>query len=164
MKKSFISMFTILIALCTTLTYAISAEYTKFSKDFVKNFKDCDLYEETINSEFQGKNFTTNRKILGWRNGFCRYQETVSSPSEEYKLNCSFNAIQTEELYDSMKTRKKDLQTYELETFVPQTDNKTGQIKYASAGTTSIKGNQAYISWAKYENNPYFCVPTKVSK
>lgn len=159
MKKVSIVM---LVSLITLGTCVFAAEYTKFSSKFVKHFKDCDRYEETIVSEFENKEFTTKRQILGWKNGFCKYQEQIKSPDSEYQLNCSFTDIQVDELYAAMKDRSREPEKFDLETFSEQKDLKTGKIQYVSRGTTTIKGNKAYIVWAKYQNNPYFCVPKKL--
>ena len=152
----------ILASIIVLGTCAFAAEYTKFSSKFVKHFKDCDRYEETVVSEFEGKEFTTNRQIQGWKNGFCKYQEVIKSPSSEYQLNCAFTDVQVEELYMAMKNRSKEVEKYDLETFAEQKDLKTGKTQYVSRGTTTIKGNKAYIAWAKYQNNPYFCIPKKI--
>ena len=152
----------IIVALLTMGSCAFAVGYTKFSSKFIKNFKDCDKYEETITSEFEGQTFVTNRQIQGWKNGFCKYQEVIKSPDSTYQLNCSFTDIQVDELYSAMKNRSRDVERYELESFVQQKDPKTGEIKYVSVGSTTIKGNKAYIAWAKYQNNPYFCVPKKL--
>ncbi len=160
MKK--ISIIT-LIAVLAVGSSVFAAEYTKFSSNFVKHFKDCDKYEETTTSEFEGQNFVTKRQIYGWKNGFCKYQENIKSPDTEYQLDCSFTNLQVDELYNSMKSRSKEIERYELENFVQQTDQKTGQKKYVSVGTTIIKGNKAFITWSKYQNNPYFCVPKKIT-
>ncbi len=61
-----------------------------------------------------------------------------------------------------MKSRSNEPETYGLETFVEQIDEKTGKSKFVSNGITTIKGNKAYITWAKYQNNPYFCKPEKL--
>lgn len=163
MKKSSISLLILTIVLSSFFAGAGAAIYTKFSNDFIKNFKDCDNYSETVSSEFEGEKFTTDRTIQGWRNGFCRYQEVIKSSKGAYKLECSFSNIQVDELYSAMKSRSKEPEKYELELFAPQKDEKTGQTKYVSAGTQTIKGNKAYIVWAKYQNNPYFCKPTKIT-
>lgn len=160
MKKTVI-LLTLLVAVAAGLTCVWAAEYTKFSSKFVKNFKDCDAYQEITTSEFEGKTFTTDRKILGWRNGFCKYQETISSTDGKYQLNCSFSSIQVDELYEAMKNRSKEPERYDLEMFAEE-KGPNGQIKYVSRGTTTIKGNKAYIAWAKYQNNPYFCRPQKL--
>lgn len=139
-----------------------AAEYSKFSKGFIKKFQDCDPYEETVNSEFEGQTFSTHRKIIGWRNGMCKYEETITSPKEKYKLNCSFTTIQVDDLYDAMIDKSKEPKKHELEMFVEQKDPKTGKPKYVVIGTQTIKGNRAYIVWAKYQNNPYFCKPQKL--
>lgn len=164
MKKSTISTVLLAVAVSSIFACATATTYTKFSNNFIKNFKDCDSYQETINSEFEGESFTTTRKIIGWRNGFCKYEELIKSPKDAYKLECSFSNIQVDELYSSMKDRSKEVERYELELFVPKTDEKSDEQKYVSAGTQTIKGNKAYIVWAKYQNNPYFCKPIKVSK
>lgn len=160
-----ISKKVIILGLITAITSGIcafAATTTKFSSKFIKNFKDCENYQETINSQFEGENFTTDRKILGWSNGFCRYEEVVKTANAIYKLNCRFSAIQVDDLYESMKSRSNEVETFGLETFVEQTDEKTGQAKFVSNGITTIKGNKAYITWAKYQNNPYFCKPEKL--
>lgn len=162
MKKSLVLILALIVTVCTALTCAFAAEYTKFSSKFVKNFQDCDSYKETTTSEFEGNTFTTNRQIIGWRNGFCKYQEVVSTGNDKYQLNCNFTSIQVEELYGAMKDRSKEPEKYELEIFVEQKDPKTGNSKYVSRGTRTIKGNKAYIVWAKYQNNPYFCKPQKL--
>ena len=151
MKKTIIVALLILSVTCAT-----AAEYTKFSKAFIKNFEDCDTYEETSTSEFEGATFTSQRNIIGWRNGTCRYQEIIKSSTESYQISCNFTSAQVDELYEAMKDKSKEPKKFELETFVEQTDDK-GNQKYVSAGTQTIKGNAAYITWAKYENNPYFC-------
>ena len=161
MKKSTAVTLGLLIALVAGMSCVFAAEFTKFSSKFIKNFKDCDAYEESIVSEYEGKQFTTNRKIIGWRNSFCKYQETIKSPDDEYQLNCSFSNIQVDELYESMKDRAKEPQKYDLDIFSEQTDKK-GQTKYVVVGSQTIKGNKAYITWAKYQNNPYFCKPQKI--
>lgn len=160
MKKIFITS-TLLVAVIAGITCVGAAEFTKFSSKFVKNFRDCDAYEETVTSEFEGKSFTTTRKIQGWRNGFCKYEETISSPDGKYQLNCSFSGIQVDELYEAMKNRSREPERFDLETFAEE-KTPNGQIKYVSRGTTTIKGNKAYIAWAKYQNNPYFCRPQKL--
>lgn len=160
MKKILVTA-TLLIAVVAGLTCVWAAEYTKFSSKFVKNFKDCDSYEETVTSEFEGRTFSTTRKIQGWRNGFCKYEETIASPDGSYQLNCLFSGIQVDELYDAMKDRSREPERYDLETFVEE-KGPNGQAKYVSRGTTTIKGNKAYIAWAKYQNNPYFCHPQKL--
>ncbi len=161
MKKSLIALLSVII-LSSTFGYKTIATDTTFSKNFIKNFKDCDKYEETINTTFEDKNFTTNRKIIGWRNGFCKYEETITSPTDQYELKCTLNAIQVEELYNAMKSRSKEATKYELETFIERQDPKTGKTKYEVIGTQTISGNKAYIAWAKIQNNPYFCKPQKI--
>jgi hypothetical protein len=150
------------ITLISISTIVFAATTSKFSNKFIKNFKDCDSYEETVSSEFESQKFTTNRKIIGWRNGFCRYEEIIKSSNDAYKLSCSFTSLQVDEIYTAMKSRSKELEKYDLESFVDQVDPKTGRTKYVSIGTTTIKGDKAYIAWAKYQNNPYFCKPQKL--
>lgn len=150
------------ITAITGLTCAYAAMNTKFSSKFIKNFKDCDPYQETISSEFEGKSFVTQRKIIGWSNGYCKYEEVIKSQDDIYKINCNFSSIQVDELYASMKANSKETMTYNLESFVERIDEKTGKSKYVVAGTTTIKGNKALITWAKYQNNPYFCKPEKL--
>ena len=162
MKKIILFSVSLFIALCLGVTCVFAAQYTKFSRQFIKNFKDCDSYEETITTNFQGSNFTTFRKIIGWRNGFCRYQEVISSAEGKYKLNCMFTDVQLDELYNSMKNKSKKTETYNLELFSTKVDEKTGKTDYVKTGSTVIKGNKAYIVWAKYQNNPYFCTPEKL--
>ena len=128
MKKSTAVILGLLVVLVAGMSCVFAAEYTKFSSKFIKHFKDCDYYEESMVSEFEGKQFTTNRKIIGWRNGFCKYEETIKSPEDEYQLNCSFSNIQVDELYNSMRNKSKDPETYELEMFAEQKDKK-GQTK-----------------------------------
>lgn len=161
MKKSFILMLTLLMVAGAGITCVFAAEYTKFSRKFVKNFKDCDSYTETTTSEFEGKTFTTTRIIQGWRNGFCRYQETMASSDGKYQVNCNFSNVQVDELYEAMRDKSKDAENYNLELFREDKDS-NGKVKYVRAGSTVIKGNKAYIAWAKYQNNPYFCKPTKL--
>ena len=141
---------------------AYAANITKFSSKFIKKFKDCESYQETITSNYEGNTFTTDRKIIGWSGGFCKYEEVVKSPTEIYKLNCRFSSIQVDDLYDSMKDKSNNLEDFGLETFVEHFDEKTGKTSYISNGITTIKGNKAYITWAKYQNNPYFCKPEKL--
>lgn len=162
MKKSLVLILTSLMVISSIITCAFAAEYTKFSSKFVKKFQDCDQYEETTVSEFEGKEFTTTRKIIGWRNGACRYQEVVSSGKDKYQLDCSFPSIQVDELYEAMKSRSKEPERYELELYGEQKDPKTGKIKFSVIGSQTIKGNKAYVVWTKYQNNPYFCRPQKL--
>lgn len=160
-KNIFVITITLLLITVVSFTYAFAAEYSKFTSKFIKNFKDCESYEETTTSEFEGKNFSSSRKILGWRNGFCKYQETISSSDGKFQVNCAFSPVQVDELYNAMKNRSKDTELFELETFIQEKDA-NGKIKYRSNGSTTIKGNKAYITWAKYQNNPYFCKPQKL--
>ena len=51
MKKTVI-LLTLLVAVAAGLTCVWAAEYTKFSSKFVKNFKDCDAYQETTTEKF----------------------------------------------------------------------------------------------------------------
>ena len=162
MNKNLSVFLALIIVFATSITCVFAAQYTKFSRSFIKNFKDCDSYEETITSNFQGSNFTTNRKIIGWKNGFCRYQEVISSNDGKYKLNCMFTDVQLDELYNSMRNKSRKTEAYTLDLFSEKTDEKTGKKTYVKSGTTVIKGNKAYIVWAKYQNNPYFCEVTKL--
>ncbi|MBE7712876.1 MAG: hypothetical protein E7Z87_03945 [Cyanobacteria bacterium SIG26] len=145
---------------CVTSVQA--AEYTKFSKKFINAFEDCQKYEETVYSDYEGKSFTTKRQIHGWRNRYCLYEETISSGQDKYQLSCRFTNVQMDELYEAMKVRSKDIIRHDLELFVEQVDPKTGEIKYVTAGTTTISGNKPFITWAKYQNNPYFCSRKKL--
>ena len=162
MKKISIGLIVLIVTLSITAGIAATTNNnTKFSSSFKKYFKDCDPYEETVTSEFGGKTYETHRKIIGWRNGFCRYQETMSSVQEKYMLDCNFSAVQLDELYASIKSRSKNQERFELETFGERVDEK-GKVEYVKLGTMTIKGNKAYVTWAKYQNNPYFCKPTKL--
>jgi hypothetical protein len=163
MKKiTTIALVAILTVSFTCLCAYAADNYSKFSSKFKKNFKDCDKYEETTTSEYQGIEFTTHRTIKGWRNSFCQYEETIASAAGTYKLTCGFSPVQVDELYEAMKSRSKEITRYELDTFIEQKDPKTGKPKYLKTGTTTIKGDKAYIAWAKYQNNPYFCRPQKI--
>ena len=66
MKKSLVLILALLVTFSAALTCAFAAEYTKFSSKFKKSFQDCDPYEETTTSEFEGETFTSSRKIIGW--------------------------------------------------------------------------------------------------
>ena len=161
MKKTILLSIIATLAIGSVLTVAIGEQFTKFSSKFIKNFRDCESYEETITSEFENQTFTTNRKIIGWRNGICRYEEVITSPKDQYKLSCNLTSMQVDELYDSMKNKSRNTDKYELEIYAPQED-KNGNVKYNVIGTQTIKGNAAYISWARIQNNPYFCLPQKL--
>lgn len=160
MKKNIV--ISVLFLATALLTTAVASEYSKFSRKFIKNFKDCDAYEETVTSTYEDTTFTTNRKIIGWRNGFCHYQETIASKDGKYKLDCGFTDAQVDDLYEAMRDRSKTPEKYTLQLFEPKTDSKTGEVTYVRAGTTIIKGNRAYIQWARLQNNPYFCKPAKL--
>ncbi len=158
-KQNLLLILTIAILAGIACVYA--ATETKFSSKFTKHFKDCENYQETIESEYEGNSFTTQRKIVGWSNGYCRYEEIVKHAGEAYKINCNFSEIQVDDLYTSMKDKSKEPITYNLETFAEQPDAK-GSNRYKVVGSTVIKGNKAFITWAKYQNNPYFCRPEKI--
>ena len=130
---------------------------SKFSSKFRKNFKDCDKYEEKVTSFSEGEEYTFDRKIIGWRNGYCQYEETVSSAKGAYKISCDLSHLQLDDLTDAMKDRSKNLEKYELDLYFEQPDAKTGKVKYVKGGRTTIKGNKAFIAWARIQNNPYFC-------
>ncbi len=163
MKNLHIALLTLTLVAGLGISCVFAATYTKYSSKFIQKFRDCDYYEETINSTFEDKNFTTNRKILGWRNGACHYEETISSPTDKYKLACTFPALQVEELYQAMKTKTntKNPEKQEIELF-SETTNQKGEKKYVVTGTTTLIGNKSYIVWTKYQNNPYFCRPQKL--
>ncbi|MCM1339657.1 MAG: hypothetical protein NC191_08305 [Muribaculaceae bacterium] len=157
-----LATFAVLAVIGTLCAYA--AEYTKFSSSFVKKFKDCERYQETITSEFEGKKFTTERRILGWQNGMCLYHEVISSPNDKYKLHCALTELQVDELYRAMKSKSKASESFELDLYAEQTDLKTGKKTFVKDTSTKIFGNKAYIAWAKIQNNPYFCLPEKLTK
>ena len=162
MKKNIIIISTLIIGIITGFTCAHAYNQAKFSSKFVKHFKNCDSYQETTQSEYEGMNFKTERNIIGWRNGYCRFTETISSKDGAYKLNCSFTDLQVEELYKSMKNRSKTPQEYTMDIFALKTNPKTGKETYEIVDKMTIKGNSAYVTWTKYENNPYFCIPQKL--
>ena len=151
-----------LILTIVSATCVCASEYTKFSKKFIKHFKDCDAYEETVVSEFEDNSFTTVRKIHGWKGGVCRYSEVITSKNESYRLNCAFAEIHVDDLYEAMKDRSNKAERYDLEVFKSKIDPKTKETYYVQAGSTPIKGNKAYITWAKYQNNPYICRSEKI--
>ena len=68
-----------------------------------------------------------------------------------------------EDLYNSMRDRSKEPITHELDAYAEVKNPKPNANKYVVVGSTTIKGNKAYITWAKYQNNPYFCKPTKLN-
>lgn len=162
MKKNIILTIVFVIGIFSSLAYVSASEYTRFSSGFKKHFKDCNSYQETVESSFEGKSFKTQREIVGWRNGACKYIETVSSGSEAYRLNCMFPDLQVDELYKSMKDKSKTSQVYNLDLFELQKDPKTGKESYNVVGNTTIRGNNTFITWAKYQNNPYFCRSEKL--
>ncbi len=152
----------IVFLVAALFTTAIASEYSKFSRKFIKNMRDCDAYEETVTSNYDDETFTTKRRIIGWRNGFCQYQEVISSKDGKYQLDCSFSDAQVDDLYTAMKSRSRTPEKYNLQLFEAKTNPKTGEVTYVRGGTTIIKGNKAYIQWAKLQNNPYFCKPTRL--
>ena len=158
MKK----ILTLTLAFLIGASTVFAAEYTKFSRKFIRHIKDCDAYEETITSQYEDATFKTTRKIHGWKNGFCRYTETITSVNGAYKLDCGFTEMQLDDLYEAMKNRSKKAEKYTLDIFVEKTDPKTGATEYVKDGTTEIKGNKAYIVWAKYQNNPFLCKPSEI--
>ncbi len=162
MKKNTIVISTLVIGILTGLTCAYAYEQTKFSSKFIKHFKNCDSYQETIQTQYDGNSFKTERNIIGWRNGFCKYSETISSSNETYKLNCNFTDLQVEELFKSMKNRSKKPQEYTMDIYALVKNPKTGKETYEIVDKMAIKGNSAYVTWTKYENNPYFCIPQKI--
>ena len=161
MKKKTLLSVTAAIITCSLFAGAIADQYIKFSSRFIKNFKDCEAYEETVTSTFESKTFKTNRKIIGWRGGTCKYEETITSPDDQYKLLCSFTTIQVDALYAAMKNKSKKTEADELEVFAPQATT-NGGVKYVVIETQPIRGNRAYVAWTKIQNNPYFCLPQKV--
>ena len=126
MKKIFI------ISLVTLLLggYALASEYTKFSRKFIRHIKDCDAYEETIASEYEDSSFKTTRKIHGWKNGYCRYTETITAPQGAYKLDCGFTEVQLDDLYEAMKDRSKKADKYTLDLYSERKNPKTGDTEY----------------------------------
>ena len=67
-----------------------------------------------------------------------------------------------DDLSAAMKDRSKNLEKYELDLYFEQPDAKTGKVKYVKGGRTTIKGNKAFIAWARIQNNPYFCKPEQL--
>lgn len=161
MKKSTVAIITLGLFLASIGT-AFAAQYIKYSSKFIRAFEDCDRYEENIVSEYGGDSFTTNRKILGWQKGMCRYQETVSSKNSKYGLDCYFGELQVEELTKAMKNRSKAPEKAEIELYAEQKDPKTGKTKFVPVDSQIIIGNKPFIAWSKYQNNPYFCIPHKL--
>ena len=159
MKK----VFALSLAVLITGSFVFASEYTKFSRKFIRHIKDCDAYEETVTSEFEDVTFKTTRKIIGWKNGFCRYFETITSAQGAYKLDCGFTDVQLDDLYEAMKDRSKKADRYILDVYTEKVNPKTGEVEYIKNGTTEIKGNRAYIVWAKYQNNPYICKPSEIT-
>lgn len=161
--KKFTSLFMAIIFSCVVgSTVAFAATHSSYSSAFKKNFKDCDMYTETFSTDHRGEPFNITRKIIGWRNGFCRYEELYERKEDSYKLNCSLSDVQVEELTEAMKNRSKELEKQEIEMFAEVKDPKTGIIKYETVGFTQVKGTKASNAWAKYLNNPYFCRPEKI--
>ena len=159
MKKIFVfTMACLIVGSC-----AFSAEYTKFSRKFMKHIRDCDAFEETVTSEYEDMTFKTTRKIHGWKNGFCKYTETIISPQGAYKLDCGFTDVQLDDLYEAMKDRSKKAEKYTLDIYVEKINPKTKEIEYVKNGSTEIKGNRAYVIWAKYQNNPFVCKPSELT-
>ena len=98
MKKIFVITLAGLILGSTVM----ASEYTKFSRKFIRHIKDCDAYEETVTSKYEDMTFNTTRKITGWKNGFCRYSETITSEVGAYNLDCRFTDIQLDDLYEAI--------------------------------------------------------------
>jgi hypothetical protein len=159
MKKILALTLGLLIGVSTVF----ASEYTKFSRKFMKHIRDCDSYEETVLSKFEDADFKTTRKIQGWKDGLCRYSETITSVRGGYKLECGFNEAQLDNLYEAMKDRSKKAENLALVLFAERINPKTGETEYIENGTTEIKGNKAYIVWAKYQNNPYICKPSAIT-
>ena len=153
----------ITLALLIAGTTVLASEYTKFSRKFIRHIRDCDAYEETINSQYEDMEFKTIRKIHGWKNGFCKYSETITSAQGAYKLECGFTDVQLDDLYEAMKDRSKKADKYTLDIYAEKTNPKTGEVEYVKNGSTEIKGNRAYVVWAKYQNNPFICKPSEIT-
>ena len=159
MKKIFVITLAGLILGSTVM----ASEYTKFSRKFIRHIKDCDAYEETVTSKYEDMTFNTTRKITGWKNGFCKYSETITSEVGAYKLDCRFTDIQLDDLYEAMRNRSKKAEKYSLDVYVEKKNPKTGDLEYVKDGVTEIKGNRAYVIWAKYQNNPFICKPSEIT-
>ncbi len=139
----------------------LAAQKSMYSRQFMNNFKDCTPYSETVNSSYDGKSYIENREIVGWNNGMCFYRISLSTNNDKYEYDCVFSNLQMEELYNAMKSRSKENERYSIDLFTPYENQKNGEIYYKKTGYSTISGSKAYVTWVKYQSNPYFCRPRK---
>lgn len=161
MKKFLCGLF-VFVFVASMFLMAEASQKSKFSRKFIKNMKKCSSYEETTSSMYENTKFSSNKKIIGWQNGFCRYQETISSADSAYFLDCGFSQEQVKDLYEAMRDKSSEVETVIIPLYEAKKNAKTGEISYSKAGSTPVKGDRAYRLWAELQNNPYLCRPTKL--
>ena len=105
--------------------------------------KNCSAYSEggTINTERM--NVSSQKKILGMKNGKCAYQEKTTFPQGELTISCEFTKAQAEELARVMDAYET-LQQYSTE-------------KVDTSSYSAVENNPVVKTWAKYLQDPSVC-------
>lgn len=94
MKKLFLVVF----------IFIVSTTIAKGNTDdrFVQAFSTCSAYSENGSLKADGMDVTSTKKIIGWQNGKCVYQEKINFMETQGNVVCRFTQQQVNEITEVM--------------------------------------------------------------
>ena len=119
------------------------------SSNFVNALKTCSTsYSESGSFTTEGMNVTSTKKILGWENDRCVYQETVNFSGMNTCLTCKLAKSQIDELVSVM-------QAYEVVQKYSNEDIDTSKL-------SAVQDNPVVKVWNKYLQDSSTCTMKQV--
>ncbi len=129
MKKAFI--ITGIIMVSTLSAFAADVMYSNI---FINKFIHCLPAAGTATkTDEDGNIINIQRGLHGWKNGVCRYSETVTSNDTTKTYNCNLSREQVNELASAMKADPTDegiaKQTWDKFKKIPEVCTETGSAE-----------------------------------
>ena len=126
------------VALIITCTAVIADD-----SRYINAIRNCSSYSESGTVQNDGMNATSTKKILGWSNNRCVYQETVKYSGVTANINCRFTKPQLQELSSVMDAYNLTLKYSGEEVDV--------------SSVSAVQNNPVVKAWSKYLQNPDVC-------
>lgn len=110
---------------------------------FINALKNCSSFSESGTVNTEGVNVTSHKKILGWENDKCVYQETVQFSGINSCITCKFTKSQINELVSVM-------QAYDIvQKYSPE--------KVDTSSVSAVQNNPVVKAWNKYIQDNSVC-------
>lgn len=133
----------LLIIFCILLSSSITGIAQDFSDEFVEAFGSCKAFNDSGNFTTENMNVTSSKRIYGYNNNLCKYEESIKMGETKAKVSCNFSKAQIDEITEVMKA-------YNLV-------QKYSDEQLDTSSLDNVKNNPVFKVWSKYLQDENVC-------